>query len=143
MTWWLFKKDFIIYLERGEGKEKERERRETSLCGCPSRVPNWGPGLQPRHVPWLGIEPVIFCFTGPCSIHWAIPARAGIFFIYLFSFIDSRERRREKERERIIAVRETISGCLAWPQLGTQPRHVPWSGIEPVTFWFVRQCLTN
>ena len=24
---------------------------------------HWGPGLQPRHVPWLGIEPVILWFT--------------------------------------------------------------------------------
>ena len=27
------------------------------MCGCLSHTPYWGPGLQPRHVPWLGIEP--------------------------------------------------------------------------------------
>ena len=49
------KKIFYLFIfERGEGKE-----RETSTCGGPSRAPHWGPGLQPRHVPWLGIEPVI------------------------------------------------------------------------------------
>ena len=26
------------------------------MCGCLSRGPHWGPGPQPRHVPWLGIE---------------------------------------------------------------------------------------
>ena len=39
-------KDFIyLFLERGEGE------RETSMCGCLSRGPYGGPGVQPRHVP--------------------------------------------------------------------------------------------
>ena len=64
------KKYFIyLFVERGEG-------RETSMCGCLSSVPYCVPGSQPRHVPWLGIEPVIFWFTGQCSIHWATPGRA-------------------------------------------------------------------
>ena len=47
-------KDFIyLFLEKGEGREKERE---ISICGCLSCGPRWGPGPQPRHVPWLGIE---------------------------------------------------------------------------------------
>ena len=33
---------FYLFLERGEGKEKERE---TSMCGCLSSAPHWGPGL--------------------------------------------------------------------------------------------------
>ena len=34
-----FFKDFIyLFLERGEGKEKERE---TSMCGCLSNAPYW------------------------------------------------------------------------------------------------------
>ena len=28
-----------------------------SMCGCLSCTPQWGLGLQPRHVPWLGIKP--------------------------------------------------------------------------------------
>ena len=28
------------------------------MCGCLSCAPLWGPGLQPRNVPWLGMEPV-------------------------------------------------------------------------------------
>ena len=26
------------------------------MCGCLSCAPYWGPGPQPRHVPWLGLE---------------------------------------------------------------------------------------
>ena len=71
-----FKKDFIYFLVRG---------RET-LISCLSRAPNWGPGLWPRHMPWLGIELVTFRFTGQCSIPWTTPARAQ-WTLYLFSFI--------------------------------------------------------
>ena len=71
------KKYFIyLFLERGERRKKGRE---TSMCkgniGCLSHAPSWGPGPQPRHVPWLGIEPVAFQFTGWCLVHWATPAR--------------------------------------------------------------------
>ena len=50
-----FFKDFIyFFLERGEGMEKEGEKHQcvgdTSIS-CLSHTPNWGPGLQPRHVP--------------------------------------------------------------------------------------------
>ena len=45
-----FKKDFIyLSLERGKGRKKRG--RETSVCGCLSHAPHWGPGPQPRHVP--------------------------------------------------------------------------------------------
>ena len=68
---WLFYflKDFIylfIFTERG---------RATSTS-CLSHPPNWGPGKQPRHVPWLGIEPATCWFAGWCPSHWATPARA-------------------------------------------------------------------
>ena len=39
------------------------------------------PGLQPRHVPWLGIELEALCFTGQRSIHWAIPAGPLPFYL--------------------------------------------------------------
>ena len=51
-----------------EGREKERERN-VCVCGCLSCAPYWGPGLQPRHVPRLGIEPVTLWFTGWCTVH--------------------------------------------------------------------------
>ena len=44
-----FLKDFIyLFLDRGEGRERGKE---TSMCGCLSHTPYWGPGLQPRCVP--------------------------------------------------------------------------------------------
>ena len=43
----------------------------------------WLPFLQPRHVPWLGLEPVTLWFGGQCSIHWATPARAENRHFYL------------------------------------------------------------
>ena len=44
-----FLEDFIyLLLERGEGREKERERNINVL---PLARPQLGPGLQPRYVP--------------------------------------------------------------------------------------------
>ena len=45
------------------------------MCCCLWCATNWGPGLQPRLVPWLGIKPVTLWFTGWNSVHWATPAR--------------------------------------------------------------------
>ena len=54
---------FYLFLECGkEGKETlvcERNINWLPLAGS-----NWGPGPQARHVPWPGIEPVTFWFTG-------------------------------------------------------------------------------
>ena len=44
-------------------------------------TPNWGPGPQPRHVPWLGIKLATFLFAGQRSVHWATPARATPTFL--------------------------------------------------------------
>ena len=71
-----FKKTLFIYLFLERGKGGRKRGRETSMCGCLLCAPHWGPSLQPRHVPWLGIKPATLSFTGQCSIHWAIPARA-------------------------------------------------------------------
>ena len=109
------KKDFIyLFLERG--REEERERgRATSMCACLSCVSHWGPRLQSRYVPWLGIEPATLCFSCQHSIHRATPARV----IYLFW---EREEGREKERERNTMCKRYIDWLpLAHPQLGTWP----------------------
>ena len=54
------------------------------MCSCLSQAPYWGPGLQPRHMPWLEIEPATLWFSGQCSIHSATPARASVlYFLYL------------------------------------------------------------
>ena len=70
-------KNFIYFRERKGGRKRGRE---TSMWGCLSRAPYWESGLQPRHVPWLGIELVTLWFSGQHSIHWATPARAMIPF---------------------------------------------------------------
>ena len=83
------KKIFYLFIFRERRREGKREgekhwcMRETSI-GCPLLTPNWGSGLQPRHVPWQGIEPATFQLAGWCSISWAIPARASYLSSYLF-----------------------------------------------------------
>ena len=83
-TCYSFFKYFIyLFLENRGGREKKRERnmgaRGISSIGCFSHAPTRGPGLQPRHVPWLAIELETFWFTGWHSIPWATPARAIYF----------------------------------------------------------------
>ena len=66
----------VMYFREGKGGRKRG--RETSMYDCLSCAPCWGPGLQPRHVPWPGIEPVTLWFAGQHSILWATPAWAHI-----------------------------------------------------------------
>ena len=40
----------------GEREGEEHQRTKETSIGCLSHVPNWGPGQQPRHVPWLGLS---------------------------------------------------------------------------------------
>ena len=77
----------ILFIYFREGKGGRTRGRETSMCSCLSCAPCWGPGLQPRHVPRLGIELAMLWFTGQHSIHWATPARAGYVFYYKFNYI--------------------------------------------------------
>ena len=111
--------------------------RETSMCGCLSHIPYWGPGPQPRHLPWLGIELATLWFTGRHLIHWVTPAKAN-FVLFFRERVRVGERRGEKHRY----VRETGIGCLLhapnWGP-GPQPGHVPWLGMELVTLWFTGQ----
>ena len=73
---YLFFQDLIyLFLERSEGREKERERNIESISSL-SHAPSLGPGLPPRHMPSVGIEPVTFRFAGHRSIHIATSARA-------------------------------------------------------------------
>ena len=51
----IFKNILFIYFQR-EGKGRRKRGRETSMCGCLSCAPYWGPGPGPKHVPWLGIK---------------------------------------------------------------------------------------
>ena len=50
---------FIYFRERGMEAEREGEEHQ---CVVASHAPTTGDlALQPRHVPWLGIEPQPFC----------------------------------------------------------------------------------
>ena len=60
-----------------EREGKKHPCAKDTLISCLSHAPNWGPGPQPRHVPWLGIEPATFWFAGQHSIHWATPTTAS------------------------------------------------------------------
>ena len=70
----IFLKILFIFRERGKGG-RERERNISVVVAC--APPSGESGLQPRHVPYLRIEPVTLCFIGRSSIHRATPARAG------------------------------------------------------------------
>ena len=56
---------------RERGREGEREKnigmREKHWLAVSHMHPNQRPNPQPRDVPWPGIEPVTFQFTGQCS----------------------------------------------------------------------------
>ena len=61
---------FYLFTFRARGREGERQGekqqcvRATSIH-CLSHAPYWGPGLQPRHVPWPGINPAHLLVLSP------------------------------------------------------------------------------
>ena len=70
--------DFIyLFSERGEGRDNEGKKNTNVWLPltCPL---NWGPGPQPRHVPWVGIELATLWFAGRRSVHWGTPAKATL-----------------------------------------------------------------
>ena len=73
-----------------EGKGGTKRGRETAMCGCLSNAPYWGPGPQPRHVPWLGFKLVTLWFAVLSSIHWAIPVRTAPDLTVSFPFLFDR-----------------------------------------------------
>ena len=83
LFYFIFLKILFIFSKRGRKGEREGEKhwceRET-LISCLLHTPNWGPGLQPRHVPWLGIETTTFWCIGWCSNQLSHPARVIVSF---------------------------------------------------------------
>ena len=57
---------FYVFIFRESGREKEREKninvRKTSI-GCLSLAPGQGTQSTTSHMPWLGIQPLTFCFV--------------------------------------------------------------------------------
>ena len=79
---WIFLKRFYLFIFR-EGKGGKKRGRETSMCGCLSRGPHWGPEPQPRHVLWLGLEPVTLWFAAHAQS--TEPHQPGI-LVWIFIF---------------------------------------------------------
>ena len=62
------KKYFIyLFLESGEGRNKERDRNIDVWEKLGTMHPKWGLGWQPRPVPWLGIKTATLLSTGQHS----------------------------------------------------------------------------
>ena len=55
---------------------KGRRKRERNSAWLPLAHPLLGPGPQPRHVPWLGIELATLWFADLGLIHWATLVQA-------------------------------------------------------------------
>ena len=69
-------KDFIYFLEMGREGGREGEKHQCVVASC---VPlHWGPGPQPRPVPWLGIKLATLWFTDWHST--TEPHQPGMFF---------------------------------------------------------------
>ena len=71
----LFLKDFIyLFLERGKGRKKERERNIS--VWLPLMLPSLGTWPITQTCAPTGNQTRELWFTGRLSIHWAAPARA-------------------------------------------------------------------
>ena len=71
---WHKKPLHFFFLREGKGgREEEKHWYEREHRSVASHMHlSCGPNLQPRHVPWLRIEPATFHFAGPCPTIWAI-----------------------------------------------------------------------
>ena len=78
---------FILFLERGEGRGKDKERNidvrnidQLPLVRTLTRDPTCNLG----HVPWPGTEtePAIFCFAGWHPTNWATVVRVTVVSFY-------------------------------------------------------------
>ena len=98
-------------------KGKRKRGKETSMCGCLSHTPCLEPSLQPRHVPWLGVEQMTLWFAGWHSVHWATPVRAEITQCFM-SIISQWNWKKEnfKTKHRQEEITRTISNKNLYPE---------------------------
>ena len=71
--------NFYLFIFRKRGRRKRG--REISVCCCLLCAPYRGPGLQPRHVPWLGIELATLWFAA-CAQSTELH-QAGLKYLFL------------------------------------------------------------
>ena len=121
-TWscYLFLKIFKLIFREGKGGRKRG--RETSMCGYLSSGPYWGPGPQPRHVPWLGIEPLPF--GSQSSAQSTEPHQPGLFvcfFLRTYTCTVSAPQKKECHEGCRRNVSSTVSLGINWfsPKLGS------------------------
>ena len=128
-------KDFIyLFLERGEGIEKERETKIN--VWLPLRWPPVGTWPENQACALTGNRTVNPLVHSLCSIDWAIPARAlGDFFFKDFIYLFLERRGRREKNIDVWDKHPSVASCNA-PNCrpAPQPRHMPWPGIELVTF---------
>ena len=132
------------------------------MYGCLSCGPHRGPGLQPRHVPWVGIKLATLWFTAHAQS--TEPHHPGLPLIFKEALI-FKERGRvgkggreggkegegvcERERDRDTQTDRQKHGCdretgtshllyPTWRRTDLQPTHVPWAGMNPATLWFMQ-----
>ena len=80
LTFFLKKEDFIyLFLERGEGREKEGERNIDRLCLTCPQMETW-PTTQGSAQ--TGNRTSDLLFSRWCPIHWTTPVRALPFCLY-------------------------------------------------------------
>lgn len=71
---------FFFLRKRGGGKEYQISMQEWSFS-CHLHVSYKGLSPQPKHVPWLGIEPATFPWMGWHLTNWATAAKANTWFL--------------------------------------------------------------
>ena len=114
-----FFKRFYLFIFR-ERKGGRKRGRETSMCGCLSCTPHWGPGSQPKHVPQLA---TLWFTAGSQSTELHQPRlTCEIFKKNLFS--DKRERERDVNLLFHLFMHSLVASCMC-PDQGSNPQ--PWS----------------
>ena len=71
-----FFKILFIFRERGRRKRGRETSVHERYSDHLSPAPSWGPGLQPRHVPWLGIK-LVGAFGSQASTRSTEPHQSG------------------------------------------------------------------
>ena len=91
-TSFFFSRFYLFFRERGREGEREGEKHQ---CMVAFQAPPTGDLACNPGMSWLGIKPVTLWFAGPCSIHWATPARADsttFLILVCFPFDFSRQQ---------------------------------------------------
>ena len=111
-----FKHFIYLFLKRGERRKRERGE-EAWMGGCLLCTPYWGPGPQPGHVHWLGIEPETLWFSGQYSVLWATPARAHsvLWKLHVIELFSQTSNSDVKHRSCVVRQEKVDKGYSTYP----------------------------